>query len=93
MNIFENIEDLLVSTLINELKWFMDEIDELYLFTEIFSTSQIKQANQIINFLKERMEVADDELLKKTVAQSIENVQRRYPELFTPAVVNILSTK
>ncbi|MHA1146758.1 MAG: hypothetical protein ACTSR8_00770 [Promethearchaeota archaeon] len=84
MNLKNTYDKQLFGDLIEELKWFEEEFNELYLYIDVYSKKDINQAIKMINFLKARIESFDDDTLDYLLARTLKRIENIYPEFFHP---------
>ena len=82
---FDNPYDLkkyLKHDFIEELKWYEEELNELYLYKNKYSKTEINQAKYIIKLIEDLEDRCIDRQLVYLVEQTIRRVKKVYPEFF-----------
>ena len=67
---------------IEELKWYEEELNELFLYKNRYSKFEIKQAKHIIDLMKDLEERCIDRQLDYLIERTIKRVKKLYPEFF-----------
>ncbi len=70
-------------SLAQELLWFEEELDELFILKESpFSKDDIKTANQILDKLTEKINSCNSEKLIRLLADSLSRIEKKFPQFF-----------
>ena len=83
MNLSADYEKLLTDTKREELMWFEDEFDCLFLNKKgKFSEAEKKTANQILDNLTENINMLRNDELRHILADLLSKIEKKYPNLF-----------
>ena len=65
-----------------DLFWIEDEFDILFQNKQSFSKGDINVANQMLDKLTENFSNFNNEKMVQLLAQTLENIRKKYPEFF-----------
>jgi len=83
MNLSADYEKLLKDTKREELRWFEDEFDCLFLNKKgKFTAAEKKTANQILDNLTEKINMLRNDDLRHILAEVLSKIEKKYPDLF-----------
>ena len=83
--IFETSFDykkLLKHDVIEELKWYEEELNELYLYKNRYTKEDINRAKFIIKRMKELEDLCIDKQLDYLITHTLDKIKNLYPEFF-----------
>ena len=69
-------------SLIDELKWYEDELNELYLYKDDYNRYDVKQAKVILKKIRNLEDLCIDRQLFYLVDQTLRKIRNKYPEFF-----------
>ena len=84
MNLKDRFNKQILGDLIEELKWFEEEFNEHYLYKDDYSKKDIKEGLIMIECLKQKIQVHDDDTLDYLLARTLKRLENIYPEFFRP---------
>lgn len=69
-------------SLIDELKWYEDELNELYLYKDDYNRREIRQAKKILRRIRKLEDLCVDRQLIYLIAETLRKIKNKYPEFF-----------
>jgi len=69
-------------SLIDELKWYEDELNELYLYSDDYNRHDIKQAKVILKEIRHLEDLCIDRQLFYLIDETLRKIRNKYPEFF-----------
>ena len=84
MNFKDRFNKQILGDLLEELKWFEEEFNEFYLYKDKYTKKDIKQAIIMIDCIKRKIEIYDDDTLNYLLARTLKKLENIYPEFFRP---------
>lgn len=84
MNLKNKFDKQLFGDLLEELKWFEEEFNELYLYIDDYSKKEIQQAIKMLDYLRNKIAFYDDDTLDYLLAKTLRRIENIYPEFFRP---------
>lgn len=69
-------------SLIDELKWYEDELNELYLHKDDYNRREIRQAKKILRRIRKLEDLCVDRQLLYLIAETLRKIKNKYPEFF-----------
>ena len=83
MEVSVNYPQLLEESLIKELEWLIEEFKILFKSRiEIDPKNDKKRANEILDYILENTLVSDNIILYNLFSETMENIEKMYPDLF-----------
>ncbi|MBN1803104.1 MAG: hypothetical protein JW891_16455 [Candidatus Lokiarchaeota archaeon] len=83
MNLSADYDKILEESLKNELKWHVDELDELYgQKRDKLSKEDIISASQIISTMTQSFDYDHNENVVPVLLKTIEDIRTKYPRFF-----------
>ena len=73
---------VLKHSFIEELKWFEEELNELYLYKDDYNKHEIKQAKIILNLMRNLENLWIDRQLFYLLDETLRKIKKKYPEFF-----------
>ncbi len=82
INQWSGFRKVLKHGLIEELKWFEEELNELYLFKDDYNEHDIKQAKEILNQIRTLEDFLIDRQIFYLIDETLRKIKNKYPEFF-----------
>jgi len=75
---------IIKNSILDDLNWFEDEMNELYLDKDNYTKKEIKQAINIIDQFRKIIDVIYDKQVKDILKSTLKRIENKYPEFLSP---------